>query len=46
MTIGHLRDWLTIHAGSDEVREGIKAFVEKRPVGFEKLRRRKNSGTS
>jgi enoyl-CoA hydratase/carnithine racemase len=44
MTIGHLKDWLTVHAGSEEVREGIRAFVEKRPVAYRKLRRRKGSG--
>jgi enoyl-CoA hydratase/carnithine racemase len=46
MTIGHVRDWLTIHAGSAEVREGIRAFVEKRPVGYKKLRRRNASRKS
>jgi enoyl-CoA hydratase/carnithine racemase len=39
MTIGHLRDWLTVHTGSDEVLEGINAFVEKRPIDYKKLRR-------
>lgn len=39
MTIGHLRDWLTVHTGSAEVREGISAFIEKRPIDYEKLRR-------
>ncbi len=39
MTVGHLRDWLTVHTGSAEVREGISAFVEKRPIDYEKLRR-------
>ncbi|TLY29066.1 MAG: enoyl-CoA hydratase/isomerase family protein [Ignavibacteria bacterium] len=46
LTIGHLRDWLTIHTGSDEVKEGIRAFVEKRPVDYRKLRRSKESGKS
>lgn len=44
VTIGHLRDWLTIHAGSAEVQEGIGAFVDKRPVDYNKLRRKKPSG--
>jgi len=46
LTIGHLRDWLTIHAASEEVREGIKAFVEKRPIGYTSPRKRiaKNRG--
>jgi enoyl-CoA hydratase/carnithine racemase len=39
MTIGHARDWLAIHNLAPEVREGINAFVEKRPVDYEKLRR-------
>ena len=39
MTIGHARDWLTVHTGSDEVREGVKAFVEKRSIDYHELRR-------
>ncbi|HYQ86438.1 MAG TPA: enoyl-CoA hydratase/isomerase family protein [Bacteroidota bacterium] len=46
ITVGHARDWLTIHTGSDEVKEGIRAFVEKRPVDYRKLRRSKESGRS
>jgi enoyl-CoA hydratase/carnithine racemase len=42
MTIGHLRDWLTVHTASEEVREGISAFVEKRQVDYKKLRRTLN----
>jgi len=38
LTIGHLRDWLTIHAGSAEVVEGITAFAEKRSIDYRKLR--------
>ena len=38
LTIGHLRDWLTIHTGSEEVREGVKAFVEKREINYKLLR--------
>ena len=38
-TIGHARDWLTVHTGSDEVREGVRAFAEKRPIDYKKLRR-------
>ena len=40
MTIGHLRDWLTVHTGSEEVQEGVRAFVEKREIDYKKLRRR------
>jgi enoyl-CoA hydratase/carnithine racemase len=38
MTIGHARDWLTVHTGADEVREGVQAFVEKREIDYKKLR--------
>jgi enoyl-CoA hydratase/carnithine racemase len=48
MTIGHARDWLTVHTGSDEVREGIEAFVGKREIDYKKLRakiaRRRSGG--
>jgi len=39
MTIGHLRDWLTVHTGAPEIAEGIRAFTEKRPIDYEKIRR-------
>ncbi len=38
MTIGHAKDWLTIHTGSDEVREGVRSFVEKRKPDVRRLR--------
>lgn len=38
LTIGNVKDWLTIHTGSEEVREGIDAFIKKRPVKYQKLR--------
>jgi enoyl-CoA hydratase/carnithine racemase len=38
LTIRHARDWLTLHAASDEVREGLAAFRSKRPVDYESLR--------
>ncbi len=37
-TIGHARDWLSLHNLSPEVHEGINAFVEKRPIDYSKLR--------
>jgi|SRR3990172_1372359 len=40
-TIGHARDWLSIHNLSDEVKEGITAFSEKREVDYKKLRTKK-----
>jgi len=39
LTIGHAREWLTLHAGAPETREGIEAFMEKRPVDYEAIRR-------
>jgi enoyl-CoA hydratase/carnithine racemase len=43
LTIGHVKDWLTVHTGSEEVREGIQAFVEKRKVDYRKLRSPRSS---
>ena len=45
-TIGHARDWLSIHYASWEPLEGMGAFVEKRPVDFLKLRRLAAEGRS
>ena len=44
-TIGHAREWLAIHNLSPEVHEGINAFIEKRPIDYDKIRR-SNSGAS
>ena len=38
-TIGHARDWLSLHNLSPETHEGIEAFVEKRPVDYDCLRK-------
>ncbi|HXG37395.1 MAG TPA: enoyl-CoA hydratase/isomerase family protein [Bacteroidota bacterium] len=38
MTIGHVRDWLTVHSSAPEIVEGITAFSEKRPIDYEKIR--------
>ncbi|HWP82009.1 MAG TPA: enoyl-CoA hydratase/isomerase family protein [Bacteroidota bacterium] len=38
MTIGHVRDWLTVHTSAPEIVEGITAFAEKRPIDYEKIR--------
>lgn len=38
LTVGHARDWLSIHADTEETAEGLKAFHEKRPVDYEMLR--------
>ncbi len=41
LTIGHARDWLSIHNLSPEVKEGIEAFTEKREVNYKKVRKYK-----
>ncbi len=38
LTVGHARDWLTLHAGSPETREGLASFREKRPVDVAAIR--------
>jgi enoyl-CoA hydratase/carnithine racemase len=40
LTIGNVKDWLTIHAGSSEVHEGVRAFIEKRPLNYKEARSR------
>lgn len=39
LTIGHARDWLALHNLSGEVHEGTEAFIAKRPVDYETVRR-------
>ena len=39
LTIGHARDWLTVHTPSPEIAAGIKAFAEKKPIDYERIRR-------
>jgi enoyl-CoA hydratase/carnithine racemase len=38
MTVMHARDWLAVHADSAEVEEGLRSFLEKRPVDYVRLR--------
>ena len=38
-TIGHARDWLSLHNLSAEVKEGISAFNQKRKVNYKKIRK-------
>ncbi|HZY45890.1 MAG TPA: enoyl-CoA hydratase/isomerase family protein [Anaerolineae bacterium] len=40
MTIGHARDWLSIHTTSPETLEGVQSFAEKRTPNYEGLRDR------
>lgn len=37
MTIGHARDWLTLHAGSLETAEGLRAFRKKTDINYPKI---------
>lgn len=39
-TIGHGRDWLTVHNTSPETWEGVRSFNEKRLPDYKELRRR------
>ena len=39
MSIQMAREWLTIHAASSEVGEGLASFHDKRPPDYERLRR-------
>ncbi|MBI3762944.1 MAG: enoyl-CoA hydratase/isomerase family protein [Chloroflexi bacterium] len=45
-TVGHTRDWLSIHFASWEPLEGMSAFVEKRAPGYRMLRERAAAGKS
>src|SRR3990172_4852742 len=45
-TIGHTRDWLSIHYTSWEPLEGMSAFVEKRRADYRMLRERAAAGQS
>ena len=40
LTIGHARDWLTLHFTDVEPYEGMTSFVEKRPPDYRGLRQR------
>jgi enoyl-CoA hydratase/carnithine racemase len=39
MTVGHARDWLAVHADTEETAEGLDAFYNKREVDYPRLRR-------
>lgn len=40
MTIGHARDWLTVHAGASETAEGLRAFRRKQDIPYPEIRSR------
>lgn len=44
MTIGHAREWLSLHFNSPEPYEGMRAFVEKRPPNYAGIRERGRDG--
>ncbi len=39
LTVGHAREWLTVHTSAPEIQEGIKAFIEKREIDYKSLRK-------
>jgi len=45
MTIGHAKDWLSIHFDSPETKEGMQSFVEKRNPDYIKIRKQANFKT-
>ena len=45
-TIGHAREWLTLHYASLEPWEGMRAFVEKRPADYRGVRDKAATGGS
>ncbi len=38
ITIGHARDWLTVHTSAPEIFEGIDAFRNKKAIDYNKVR--------
>src|SRR5687768_7305929 len=44
LTVGHARDWLSIHADADETAEGLAAFHEKRHIDYAGLREKMRAG--
>lgn len=42
MTIGHARDWLTLHSSSEEVVAGLTAFRKKSDIDYKKVRSTKS----
>ncbi len=48
MTIGHAREWLTLHAGMEETRAGLESFKNKKEMDYKSIRssRQKQKRTS
>lgn len=46
MTIGHARDWLTLHAGALETAEGLRSFRQKNDINYAGLRQRASEPTT
>lgn len=44
LTVGHARDWLSLHFACREPWEGRTAFVDKRPVDYRALREQARDG--
>lgn len=46
LTVGHARDWLTVHTANYETHEAMRAFGEKRLPDYQMLRERMSTGGS
>lgn len=46
MTIGHARDWLTLHAGAMETAEGLRSFKQKSEIDYPAIRRQAGRQTT
>lgn len=46
LTIGNVRDWLTVHTSAEEIQEGINAFSEKREIDYKGIRRNRTNPAS
>lgn len=46
MTVGHAKDWLSLHFASLETHEGMTSFVEKRQTDYLKVRNKAKEGKS
>ncbi len=46
MTIGHAKDWLSVHFSSLEAHEGMQSFIEKRKPDYKKIRQKAKNNES